>query len=86
MERNFLKGVLGDTINLCMAAAAFNFRTWLRRPAQLFALIWGSSCRDKESFMSPRRRVTASLRFSGTTYYHSQDRGGTFTGVAASAK
>ncbi len=38
MARNFLKGVLGDAINLFMAAAAFNFRTWMRRLAQLFAL------------------------------------------------
>lgn len=39
MARNFLKGVLGDAINLFMAAAAFNFRKWMRRLAHLFALI-----------------------------------------------
>lgn len=38
MARNFLKGVLGDAINLFMAAA-FNFRKWMRRLAQYFALI-----------------------------------------------
>lgn len=30
MDRNFLAGVLGDQINVLMAAAAFNFRKWLR--------------------------------------------------------
>ena len=39
MARNFLKGVLGDAINLFMAAAAFNFRKWIRRLAHLFARI-----------------------------------------------
>ncbi len=27
---NFLKGFAGDQINLLMAAAAFNFRKWMR--------------------------------------------------------
>lgn len=35
-----MKGVLGDAINLFMAAAAFNFRKWMRGLAQLFALIF----------------------------------------------
>ena len=39
MARNFLKGVLGDAINLFMAAAAFNFRKWMRKVGQFFALI-----------------------------------------------
>lgn len=30
MDRNFLAGELGDQINVLMAAAAFNFRKWLR--------------------------------------------------------
>ena len=30
MDRNFLAGKLGDQINVLMAAAAFNFRKWLR--------------------------------------------------------
>ena len=29
MVRNYLKGSVGDTINLLMAAAAFNFRKWM---------------------------------------------------------
>lgn len=28
--RNYLKGFIGDQINVLMAAAAFNFRKWLR--------------------------------------------------------
>jgi len=39
MARNFLKGVLGDAINLFMAAAAFNLRKWMRKVTQFFALI-----------------------------------------------
>lgn len=30
LDRNYLKGFLGDEINLFMAAAAFNFRKWMR--------------------------------------------------------
>ena len=30
LKRNFLKGFDGDQINLIMAAAAFNFRKWMR--------------------------------------------------------
>ena len=30
LKRNFLKGFEGDQINLIMAAAAFNFRKWVR--------------------------------------------------------
>ena len=30
LKRNFLKGFAGDQINLIMAAAAFNFKKWMR--------------------------------------------------------
>ncbi len=30
LDRNYLKGFLGDEINVLMAAAAFNFRKWMR--------------------------------------------------------
>mgnify|MGYP007017146369 CR=1 FL=1 len=30
LDRNFLKGFNGDQINLLMAAAAFNFKKWMR--------------------------------------------------------
>lgn len=36
LKRNFLKGFAGDQINLLMAAAAFNFRKWMR--AYIFCL------------------------------------------------
>jgi len=38
MARNYLKGVLGDAINLFMAAAAFNFKKWMRKLGHFFAL------------------------------------------------
>jgi IS5 family transposase len=31
MQRNLLKGVVGDAINLLMAASGFNFRKWIRK-------------------------------------------------------
>lgn len=31
LKRNFLKGFVGDQINLLMAAAAFNFKKWMRK-------------------------------------------------------
>ncbi len=39
MARNFLKGAVGDAINLFMAAAAFNFRKWMRKLVHFWALI-----------------------------------------------
>ena len=30
LNRNFLKGFAGDQINLLVAAAAFNFKKWMR--------------------------------------------------------
>lgn len=31
MERNYLKGEIGDEINAMLAASAFNFRSWMRK-------------------------------------------------------
>lgn len=31
MERNFLKGVVGDSINTMMAATGYNLRHWIRK-------------------------------------------------------
>ena len=39
LKRNFLKGFTGDQINLLMAAAAFNFKKWMRE-----ALFWPYYC------------------------------------------
>lgn len=30
LARNFLKGSIGDSINLMLAAATFNFKKWMR--------------------------------------------------------
>ena len=35
LKRNFLKGFSGDQINVLMAAAAFNFKKWMRE-----AIFW----------------------------------------------
>ena len=40
MERNYLKGFLGDQINLLLAATAFNLKKWMR--IYFYALF----CRD----------------------------------------
>jgi IS5 family transposase len=39
MSRNFLKGVIGDAINLFMACAAFNFRKWMRAVMHFLSLL-----------------------------------------------
>lgn len=39
MARSYLKGAVGDAINLFMAAAAFNFRKWMRKIGDVFALL-----------------------------------------------
>ena len=39
MARNHLKGAVGDAINLFMAAAALNFRKWMRKLGGRFALL-----------------------------------------------
>ena len=36
MIRNYLKGIQGDQINSMMAAAAFNFKSWLNKSSQFF--------------------------------------------------
>jgi len=36
MKKNFLKGVIGDKINAMMAAAAWNFKKWMRMNRKLF--------------------------------------------------
>lgn len=40
--RNYLKGVIGDAINLFMAATAFNFKKWMRAVQHFGAqmLLW----------------------------------------------
>jgi len=40
MMRNYLKGSVGDSINLMMAAAAFNFKKWMRELQDFFMQIF----------------------------------------------
>ena len=42
LKRNFLKGFAGDQINLLMAAAAFNFRKWMREVVFLLRRLYPS--------------------------------------------
>jgi len=58
MDRNRLKGQLGDSINAIMSAAGMNFRKLIRRLADFFAFIlgwhiWGFTCRNPFSPTSP---------------------------------
>ena len=39
MARNYLKGTVGDAINLLLAAAAFNFRKWMRAAAHMLFFV-----------------------------------------------
>lgn len=40
LSRNFLKGVTGDVTNVMLAAAAFNFRKWMRKLKNFFGLFY----------------------------------------------
>lgn len=42
LDRNYLKGEIGDAINAMLAASAFNFKSWMRKAIQkpIFALIF----------------------------------------------
>ncbi len=43
LARNYLRGVVGDHINVLLAATAFNIRKWLRKTAFLFCDIFSCS-------------------------------------------
>jgi IS5 family transposase len=45
MARNFLKGAMGDQINLLMAAAAFNFKKWMNKFAAFFVCLFDFICK-----------------------------------------
>lgn len=40
MERNYLKGEVGDQINAILAASAFNFRSWMRKAVETMIFVW----------------------------------------------
>lgn len=42
LARNFLKGIIGDSINLMLAAAAFNFKKWMRKMKNFFNIFFKS--------------------------------------------
>ncbi|MFH1528890.1 MAG: IS5 family transposase [Bacteroidota bacterium] len=42
LERNFLKGVIGDSINLMLAVAAFNLKKWMRKMKNYFGFFFKS--------------------------------------------
>jgi len=56
LARNYLKGAIGDSINLLLAATAFNIRKWLNALAQglLFALyfLYGLARHDERKIIS----------------------------------
>lgn len=61
MLRNYLKGTIGDTINLLLAAAAYNFKKWMRATARhIFALIFIWIVRARSS-LSP---MTFSVKYA----------------------
>lgn len=40
MDRNYLKGEIGDQINAILAASAFNFRSWMRKEVESLIFVW----------------------------------------------
>ena len=40
MDRNYLKGEIGDQINAMLAASAFNFRSWMRKELESLIFVW----------------------------------------------
>ena len=40
MERNYLKGEVGDQLNAILAASAFNFRSWMRKAVETMIFVW----------------------------------------------
>lgn len=40
MDRNYLKGEVGDQVNAILAASAFNFRSWMRKEIENLIFVW----------------------------------------------
>ena len=58
LARNYLKGTIGDAVNLLMAAAAFNCRKWMRAlVASLFFILFSLGTRMRHN--NATRRATA---------------------------
>lgn len=63
LDRNFLKGVVGDSINLMLAAAAFNFKKWMRIMKNYFCLFYKSLQKHISRFLvyvlpTPNLKIT----------------------------
>ena len=39
MDRNYLKGEVGDQINAILAGSAFNFKSWMRKKLERLILV-----------------------------------------------
>jgi len=56
LARNYLKGTIGDALNLLLSAAAFNFQKWMRATAQILffvlTIIWTAINRGDEIIAS----------------------------------
>ena len=59
MSRNYLKGVVGDSFNLMMAAAAFNFQKWMKIHfwPLFFQLFSPAFCLQPAPFFSPKIKM-----------------------------
>lgn len=63
MARNFLKGVIGDSLNLMLAAAAFNFKKWMRKMKHFFCSYY-SNCKThifrflESILLNPKLKMT----------------------------
>ena len=58
LKRNFLKGFAGDQINLLMAAAAFNFKKWMREVIFWLGKLNVSKCTLRILFTEQRLQCT----------------------------
>lgn len=59
--RNYLKGTVGDSINLMLAAAAFNFKKWMREIHLFFTVLF---INDILKIYNLRRMAKLKLAFS----------------------
>jgi hypothetical protein len=49
LARNYLKGIMGDHLNVLLAAAAFNINKWLRKVALFVSfLFWTQPHENKQ--------------------------------------
>ena len=50
LARNYLKGVIGDHLNVLLAAAAFNIRKWLRKAALFVSFLLWTQNHENEQY------------------------------------